>query len=202
MAAMIARKTVHDSFTLERTLKAPPARVFHAFADDKAKMKWFDGGPEWQELAREFDFREGGRERAKGLHTAHNVVSDFQCFYHEIAPNQRIIYSYKMWLNDVPISVSLATIEFAPAGAGTKLTMTEHGVFLDDFDDNGGRKEGTNEKTGFGLLVEDTTSIGAVQYPQRDQGHTRMKLIIKERAEAGSHTPIMRYAPRVARCRR
>jgi hypothetical protein len=41
-----------------------------------------------------------------------------------------------MYADDVRISVSVATIEFAPTadGAGTALTWTEQGAFLDGFD--------------------------------------------------------------------
>jgi hypothetical protein len=40
--------------------------------------------------------------------------------------------------------VSLATIELKPEGAQTRVTVTEHGVFLDGYDDNGSREHGTN----------------------------------------------------------
>lgn len=46
-------------------------------------------------------------------------------------------------MNDKRISVSLATIEFRPAGAGTRLVVTEQGAFLDGYDDAGGREQGT-----------------------------------------------------------
>jgi hypothetical protein len=44
--------------------------------------------------------------------------------------------------------VSLATIELAPAGAGTRFTITEQGAFLDGYDDAGSREHGT------GLLLD------------------------------------------------
>jgi hypothetical protein len=34
-------------------------------------------------------------------------------------------------------------VEIKPAGAGTRLIFTEQAVFLDDFDDAGGRERGT-----------------------------------------------------------
>jgi len=48
-----------------------------------------------------------------------------------------------MHQDDKRISVSLATIEFKPEGAGTRLIITEQGVFLDDYDDAGSREAGT-----------------------------------------------------------
>jgi uncharacterized protein YndB with AHSA1/START domain len=58
-------------------------------------------------------------------------------------PDRRIVYAYAMHLDDVKISVSLATIEFAGAGAGTRLVVTEQGAFLDGYDDAGSREHGT-----------------------------------------------------------
>jgi uncharacterized protein YndB with AHSA1/START domain len=48
--------------------------------------------------------------------------------------DQRIVYSYEMYADAVRISVSVATIEFAKSGAGTTLTWTEQGVYLDGID--------------------------------------------------------------------
>ena len=58
-------------------------------------------------------------------------------------PNHRIIYGYDMHLDDKRISVSLATVEFKPAGKSTRLTFTEQGAFLDGFDDPSMRERGT-----------------------------------------------------------
>jgi uncharacterized protein YndB with AHSA1/START domain len=58
--------------------------------------------------------------------------------------DERIVYAYRMTLDGVPISASLASIELRPEGAGTHLTLTESGVFLDGYDDAGAREHGTN----------------------------------------------------------
>ena len=58
-------------------------------------------------------------------------------------PDQRIVYSYDMHLDGARISVSLATVEFKPEGAGTRMIFTEQGVFLDGYDDPAGRERGT-----------------------------------------------------------
>jgi uncharacterized protein YndB with AHSA1/START domain len=57
-----------------------------------------------------------------------------EAMYHDIVPNERIVYTYTMDHNDARISVSIATIEFAPAGTGTRIVVTEQGVFLDATD--------------------------------------------------------------------
>jgi len=48
-----------------------------------------------------------------------------------------------MHLDERKFSVSLATLELKPAGAGTRLVMTEQGAFLDGHDDAGSREHGT-----------------------------------------------------------
>ncbi len=50
-----------------------------------------------------------------------------------------------MHLDGKKISVSLATVLFAKSGKGSRLTVTEQGVFLDGYDDAGSREQGTNQ---------------------------------------------------------
>jgi len=138
---MTERNTVHASFTVERTYAAAPARVFAAWADKEAKARWF-GSDRSAELLREMDFRVGGRERVNGT-WHHDVVTRFEAHYFDILPNERIVYAYDMYIGDQHISVSLATVEFRPSGAGTRLVVTEQGTFLDGYDDAGQREHGT-----------------------------------------------------------
>jgi uncharacterized protein YndB with AHSA1/START domain len=135
----------HSTFSLERTYDATPARVFAAFADAEQKEQWFAGPEEeWELLAFEVDFRVGGREHNRGGHKD-GLISSFEALYYDIVPDQRIVYSYEMHVDDKRISVSLATIELEPAGEGTRLTLTEQGAYLDDFDDPKLRETGTGE---------------------------------------------------------
>jgi uncharacterized protein YndB with AHSA1/START domain len=135
---------VHASFTVTRRWKAPPARVFAAFADQAQKDKWFGGGEEWEKVSRSFDFRVGGTENASGRWKKSGVVSHFNCLYQDIVENERIIYSYVMHLDDRKISVSQACIEITADGQGSKLVLTEYGDYLDGYDDAGSREHGTN----------------------------------------------------------
>ena len=146
---MTASKTRHAIFTIERTFKVPPKRVFAAWATPEGKAAWFAGpaGDSVEEI-REFNFREGGSDRLRGRWN-NGRISDYKSTYWEIIPEKRIVYAYEMFMNDsFRMSVSLATIEFEPAGTGTKLTMTEQGAFLEPFDTDGddaaSREHGTN----------------------------------------------------------
>jgi uncharacterized protein YndB with AHSA1/START domain len=134
---------VHASFHLERTYEAPVARVWKALTDESAKQKWFSGTPgRWELLERHMDVRVGGSERVKGRWEG-GVVSTFDAFYHDVIPNERLVYSYVMHLDDKKISVSLATMQLKPVGAKTTLKVSEQGAFLDGYDDAGSREQGT-----------------------------------------------------------
>jgi uncharacterized protein YndB with AHSA1/START domain len=139
---MSQRSARHATFVIERSFDAAPALVFHAFADPAAKARWFRGPSEWERGPQEFDFRVGGRERSSGGPKG-GPVHLFNCVYQDIVPNERIVYSYDMHLDQTRISVSLATVEFRPEGKGTRLIFTEQGVFLDGYDDAGSREHGT-----------------------------------------------------------
>ena len=141
---MNALSAQHATFTIERIFDAPPAKVYAAFATEAGKASWFSGHGKWEPMERVFDFRVGGRERLKGKWTAGDVT-DFDCTYRDIVPEQRIVYTYDMYHNGNKLSVSLATILFKPVGKGTLLSVTEQGVFLDGYDDAGSRERGTRE---------------------------------------------------------
>jgi uncharacterized protein YndB with AHSA1/START domain len=138
-----ARSVVHGSFRIERRYGAPRERVFRAFTDPQAKASWFAGGSAQQILVREMDVRPGGRERVRGRWES-GMVSTFEAVYFDVVPNERIVYTYEMHLDERKISVSLATIELREDGAGTLLVLNEHGAFLDGYDDAGSRERGTS----------------------------------------------------------
>jgi len=139
---MGGRSVVHAMFRLERTYNASPATIFHALSDEAAKARWFVSGGGYEVLEREMDVRVGGRERVKGR-WANGTISTFDAVYHDVVPNERLVYAYVMHLDDRKISVSLATLELKPEGVETRLVVTEQGAFLDGYDDAGKREHGT-----------------------------------------------------------
>ena len=106
------RSVVHAMFSIERTYSAARSQVFKALTDPAAKEKWFAGGDGYTQLARHMDARPGGREHLQGR-WATGVVSTFDAIYHDVVPDERIVYSYEMHLDDRKISVSVATFELA-----------------------------------------------------------------------------------------
>jgi uncharacterized protein YndB with AHSA1/START domain len=139
--AAAERSTTHATFVIERTYDASPQRVFDAWADPAAKTSWFGppGKPNYS-----LDFRVGGHERF-GTPGPGGSLYSYDAVYQDIVPGQRIVHCYDMHREDVRISVSLATIEIEAHGDGARLTLTEHGVYLDGHDTPAQREHGTNE---------------------------------------------------------
>lgn len=142
MQAQGPSAAVHGSFSVARSYRAAPARVFRALTDQTEKSHWFGGGNGQEILEREMDVRPGGRERVRGR-WANGTVSTFDATYFDVVADRRLIYAYEMHLDGRKISVSLATLDLAAEGAGTRLTVTEQGVFLDGYQDAGSRERGT-----------------------------------------------------------
>jgi len=141
---MTARSVTHSSFVIERKYAASPARVFAAWADPAIKSRWFSSPEEWKEGKYELDFRVGGSEHASGGPSGGPVYS-YDARYQDIVPDERLVTTYVMHLDDKRISVSVATLELKPDGNGTLLVLTEQGAFLDGYDNAGERERGTRQ---------------------------------------------------------
>nr|WP_315597991.1 SRPBCC family protein [uncultured Cupriavidus sp.] len=145
------RSVAHGTFSIERTYDASPELVFRALSDPAAKAQWFHGGNGYQLVSRSMDVRPGGREHLQGKWD-NGLMSTFDAVYFDVIPNERLVYSYEMHMGERKISVSLAIFELKAVGQGTRLSLTEHGAFLDGYDDAGSREHGS------GLLLD---AIGA-----------------------------------------
>ena len=137
---MSERSVQHATFVVERTYDASPSRTFAAWADRAAKARWFGADDEFADDEFELDFRVGGHERRRG--SEGDRVYTVEAQYQDIVPDERIVYSYDVRFDEQRISVSLGTVELAPAGDGTRLTYTEQGAFLDGLDTPDQREQG------------------------------------------------------------
>ncbi|HEY1486336.1 MAG TPA: SRPBCC domain-containing protein, partial [Micromonosporaceae bacterium] len=136
----------------ERIYDTAPSGAFAAYSTEEERHDWGESGKPEQSKdegvneVTEFDFRAGGRECFTT--SWEGTTYRYEGRYHDIVNSSRIVYSYAMYADDSLISVSLATIEFAESGDGTRLTWTEQGAYLDGYNGSDApamRKNGTLE---------------------------------------------------------
>jgi len=132
---MNERVAKHSTFVIERNYKHSPARVFAAWAGQGAKAAWFP-------KADAFDFCVGGREYIRGGPPGGPIFTQEAC-YQDIVPDQRIVFTYTLDMDETRLSVSVTTVEFKPADGGMQLIYTEQGVYLDGHDTPEQREHGT-----------------------------------------------------------
>jgi uncharacterized protein YndB with AHSA1/START domain len=134
----------HDSWTVERDYPQPPERVFAAWADPAVKVRWFDlsGEPEPDYSN---DFRVGGAETFRTA-AGPGPRYAYHAQYRDIVMDERIIVTYEISVDGRRASVSVATVEFAAGPAGTHLTYTEQGAYLDGLDDARSRGVGVRSQ--------------------------------------------------------
>ena len=136
---MSERRIEHATFTLERTYPAPTQRVFRAWADPDIKQGWFAGDSAHYEL----DFRPGGIERHCVMHDGKRMT--WESLYREIVPNERIIYTSVLCESETVLTASLTTVEFAPDGNRSRITLVESGAYLDGRERPEWREQGTGD---------------------------------------------------------
>ncbi len=130
---MTERSVNHATIVLERTYDASPARVFAAWSDPDALLRWATPGEGWESAMKRFDFRVGGGETSTfGPAGGETYLNETR--YLDIVPDQRIVSAGAMTSGDKRLFVGLLTVALSPAGQGCRLIVTEQGVFLDGHD--------------------------------------------------------------------
>lgn len=137
----------HASFVIEKTYPHPVARVFKAFADSVSRARWQSPpGKAHPDNLIDLDFRVGGRETARwvmGDETPFpGAVISSEGLFLDIVEPRRIVSASNMMMNGTPFSGSLLSFEFSDNGAGTRLTCTHQGAFLENSDGSDMRKDG------------------------------------------------------------
>lgn len=141
--------TVHSTFTLERSFKATPERVFAAFSEPASKRRWNYSGEKHEVLHHELDFRVGGGERSAmklgpGLPVS-GMTLTMDSVFEDIVQNERIVWAYRMAMDGRTFSASLATVELKKTSTGTDLFLTHQGAYFEGADGPEMRKGGWTE---------------------------------------------------------
>jgi uncharacterized protein YndB with AHSA1/START domain len=127
----------HSTFTLERHYPVAVETVFQAWADPAARKRWMAQGAEHSQ-----DFVVGGLETVKGVDGQGRPLT-YEARYAEIVPNERILTTSTLHTGDQLSTVSVTSVEFQSADAGTLLVLTEHGVYLSGQEQPAWREHGT-----------------------------------------------------------
>ncbi len=118
-----------NTVRLHRVLKAPPLRVYKAFLDPDALVKWM--APHgFTAKVHSIDAREGGSYRMSFTNFATGNSHSFGGTYTELKPGERIRYTDRF---DAPEGSPMAgemhmTVTFREVMGGTELHIVQEGV--------------------------------------------------------------------------
>jgi uncharacterized protein YndB with AHSA1/START domain len=111
---------------LHRVLKAPPERVYRAFLDPKAMVKWLPPHGFVGEVHR-MDARVGGGHRMSFTNLGTGQTHAFGGTYVELTPNERIRYTDRF--DDPNLSGEMScAITLKKVSGGTDLSIVQEGI--------------------------------------------------------------------------
>jgi len=115
-----------NSVRLHRVLRATPEKVFRAFTDADAMVKWlpphgFTG------KVHHLDPRVGGTFRVSFTNLSSGQSHAFGGEYLEVVPNERLRYTDKFDDPNMP-SIMVSTVTLAPVSCGTELQVVQEGI--------------------------------------------------------------------------
>lgn len=112
--------------TLHRVLPAPPERVYRAFVDPDAMVKWL---PPHGFTGRvlQMDARVGGGYRMQFTNFSSGQVMAFGGQYLELVPHERIVHTDVFDDPNLPGEMRV-TLTFKAVSVGTELTVVQSGI--------------------------------------------------------------------------
>jgi uncharacterized protein YndB with AHSA1/START domain len=115
-----------NTVTFHRVLRAPPARVYKAFTDADAMVRWL---PPYGFTAKvyELDVREGGSHRMSFTNFGTGTTHAFGGAYVEVKPNEKLCYTDVFDDPNLPGEMQV-TVLFKAVSVGTELHITQAGI--------------------------------------------------------------------------
>ncbi len=115
-----------NTVRLHRVLRAPPERVYRAFLDPGAMVKWlpphgFTG------QVHEMDARVGGRYRMSFTNFSQGQSHAFGGEYLELVPGERIVHTDRFDAPG-PSGEMKTTLTFKAVSCGTELSVVQEGI--------------------------------------------------------------------------
>jgi len=114
------------TITLHRVLRATPERVYRAFTDPDALVKWLPPNGFTGKI-HHFDATVGGGYRMSFTNFTTGNSHSFSATYHELVPHERIRHSDRFDDPNLPGEMQV-TILLKPVPSGTELHVTQEGV--------------------------------------------------------------------------
>ena len=111
---------------LHRVFTAPPERVFRAFIDPDALVKWM--APHgFTAKVHHLDAKVGGSYKMSFSNFTTGTSQSFGGTYHEIMPNQLLRYTDQFDDPNLPGQIEV-TIQCHPVSVGTEVHITQSGI--------------------------------------------------------------------------
>jgi uncharacterized protein YndB with AHSA1/START domain len=115
-----------NTVRLHRVLKAPPARVYKAFLDPDAMVKWLPPHG-FVGKVHEMDARVGGGYRMSFTNFGTGSSHSFGGTYVELTPGERLRYTDKFDDPNLPGDMQV-TVTFKQVLCGTELSIVQEGI--------------------------------------------------------------------------
>lgn len=115
-----------STIKLHRVFTAPPERVFRAFIDPDALVKWM--APHgFTAKVHHLDAKVGGSYKMSFSNFTTGTSQSFGGTYHEIMPNQLLRYTDQFDDPNLPGQIEV-TIQLHPVSVGTEVHITQSGI--------------------------------------------------------------------------
>jgi uncharacterized protein YndB with AHSA1/START domain len=115
-----------NTIRLHRVLRAKPERVYRAFLDADAMVKWLPPHG-FTAKVHQMDARVGGAYKMSFTNFGTGTAHSFGGKYLELVPNERLRYSDRFDDPNLPGEM-LTTVVLKPVSAGTELSVVQEGV--------------------------------------------------------------------------
>ena len=115
-----------NTVRLHRVLRTKPERVYRAFLDAAAMVKWLPPNG-FTGTVHELDPKVGGRYRMSFTNLTNGESHSFGGKYLELVPNERIKHTDKFDDPNLPGEM-ITTITLKPVSVGTELNVVQEGI--------------------------------------------------------------------------
>lgn len=123
---MSETNTESNTVKLHRVFTAPPERVFKAFIDPDALVKWM--APHgFTAKVHHLDAKVGGTYKMSFSNFSTGSSHSFGGTYHEIIPNQLLRYTDQFDDPNLPGTIEVS-IQFKAVSVGTEVHITQSGI--------------------------------------------------------------------------